>query len=168
MNNNIWVPALAADGRFTEWLDAHGLTLEEAARIQVPYMGDPQPAPRIARDDAFPTGTSIALGAALAASYWNARPNAAGTSRIANALGVIAGAAAIGTGATALGERGASPAIGAASMITGAASAWLSTRNVLRYRRVAEQKRDAARATVAPMMPADGSAGAGLLLSLRF
>jgi hypothetical protein len=167
MNNNVWVPELAGDTAFTSWLDMHGLTVAEAARIQVPYE-DPAPSPRIARDNAFPAGTSLALGGALVASYWNARPNAAGSSRVANALGMIAGAAAMGAGASSIGDGGVSPTIGAASMVAGAASTWLSARNVLRYQRVAEQKREAARATVAPLLPIDGSTGAGITVSLRF
>ena len=169
MNNNVWVAELEGDAEFGSWLDDHGLTLDEAARIQVPYIGDePMPTPRIARDDAFPTGTTIALGGALMASYWNARPNSAGASRVANALGMIAGASALGAGASSIGDRGAAPAVGAASMIAGAASAWLSARNVMRYRHTAEQKREAARATVAPLMPIDGSSGAGVSITLKF
>ena len=43
-DNNVWVAALAGDTAFTHWLDANGLTLAEAARIQVPYMeSDPAP-----------------------------------------------------------------------------------------------------------------------------
>ena len=168
MNNNVWVSELRGDTAFTGWLDRHGLTLAEAARIQVPYIGDPAPTPRVARSDAFPTGTTIALGSALVASYWNARPNASGTSRVGNVLGMVAGAAAIGTGAASIGNDGASPTVGAASMVAGAASAWLSGRNVVRYRRVAEEKREAARASVAPLMPVDGSSGAGLMVTLKF
>lgn len=169
MNNNVWVPEVAGDSAFVGWLDSHGLTVAEAARIQVPYIGeDPAPAPRITRDNAFPTGATVALGSALVASYWNARPNAAGASRFANALGMIAGATAVGAGAASIGDGGASPAIGAASMVAGAASAWLSTRNVVRYRRIAEQKREAARASVAPLMPVDGTSGAGIAVTLRF
>jgi hypothetical protein len=167
MNNNVWVRELAGDEEFRSWLDTHGLTLAEAARIQAPYVGDPPPETRVARGP-FPAMTSVALGTALATSYWNARPNAAGTSRVANALGVIAGAAALGAGASVVGDGGAAPAIGAASMVAGATSAWLSTRNVLRYRRIAEERRDATRATVAPIVPIDGSSGAGLMVTLKF
>ena len=168
MDNNVWVPELAGDTAFAGWLDMHGLTLGEAARIQVPYVEDPAPSPRIARNDAFPTGASLALGSALVASYWNSRPNSAGSSRVANALGMIAGATAIGAGASSISDGGMSPTIGAASMVAGAASTWLAARNVVRYQRVAEEKREAARATVAPLLPIDGSAGAGITVSLRF
>ncbi len=168
-NNNVWVAELEGDAELAAWLDDHGLTLAEAARIQVPYMPDETvPLPRVDRDDAFPTGASIALGGALLASYWNARPNSAGASKVANALGMIAGASALGAGASSIGDGGAAPAVGAASMIAGAASVWLSARNVMRYRHTAEQKREAARATVAPMMPIDGSAGAGVSITLKF
>jgi len=167
MNNNVWVRELAGEAEFRSWLDAHGLSLADAARIQAPYVGEPAPTPRVARDE-FPAMTTVALGGALAASYWNARPNAAGTNRVANALGVLAGAAALGAGASAVDDDGARPAIGAASMVAGATSAWLSTRNVIRYRRLAEEKREAARASVAPMVPIDGSAGAGVMVTLKF
>jgi len=55
-----------------------------------------------------------------------------------------------------------------ASIVAGAASAWFSGRNMVRYGRVAEQKREAARASVAPMLPLDGSTGAGVTVTLRF
>jgi hypothetical protein len=168
MNNNVWVGELATDSALASWLDTHGLTLAEAARIQVPYMGDPEPVPQVARDRDFPTGASLALGGALVASYWNARPNATGASRVANALGIMAGATAFAAGASSVGDGGASPTVGVASMVVGAASTWLSTRNIVRYRRIAEQKREAARASVAPVLPLDGSAGAGIGVTLRF
>ncbi|HTE43613.1 MAG TPA: hypothetical protein VK636_00105, partial [Gemmatimonadaceae bacterium] len=34
-NNNVWVDQLSADTAFAAWLDANGLTLHEAARIQL-------------------------------------------------------------------------------------------------------------------------------------
>jgi hypothetical protein len=34
-NNNVWVDELVGDTAFTHWLDASGLTLREAARIQM-------------------------------------------------------------------------------------------------------------------------------------
>jgi hypothetical protein len=41
MNNHVYVMALGADSAFTGWLDQHGLTLVEAARIQLPYVAEP-------------------------------------------------------------------------------------------------------------------------------
>lgn len=37
--NHVWVAELAEDGRFARWLARHGLTIEEAARIQFPSDG---------------------------------------------------------------------------------------------------------------------------------
>src|SRR5215212_9827940 len=39
VDNNVYVPQLARDTAFTAWLTENGITLAEAARIQVPYMG---------------------------------------------------------------------------------------------------------------------------------
>ncbi len=167
-DNNVLVDALAGDTAFTRWLDTNGLTVAEAARIQVPYMvEDPPPSGAIARANTSNLGSSIALGSAVVASLWTARANANGTRKTGNALGMIAGAAAIGMGASSLGSDGGSPTLGAATMVAGATSAWLSTRSALRYRRVATAKREAERATVTPVLPVDGKT-AGISLTLRF
>ena len=43
-NNAAWIVDLSRDERFSSWLDRHGLTLWEAARIQVPaFPGGPNP-----------------------------------------------------------------------------------------------------------------------------
>jgi hypothetical protein len=68
-NNNVWVPELAADTAVVAWLDREGLTLDEAALIQEPYMIDPGPAPttpQVARYNNTATVASVAsFGAAL-------------------------------------------------------------------------------------------------------
>lgn len=168
-DNNILVPQLAGDSAFNGWLDRHGLTLADAARIQVPYMmleGTDQPSAD--RNGALTTGTSVALGGAAIASLLTARMNADGTSRLGNALGAIAGATALGMGAASLGSDAGSPTLGAATMIAGATSAWLSTRSIMRFRTASAAKRDADRATVAPLLPVDGTSGAGVSVTLRF
>jgi len=52
LDNHVWVSELAGEVRFRRWLDAHGLTFEEAVRIQgpmggggVPVDGTPPPPP---------------------------------------------------------------------------------------------------------------------------
>ena len=170
MDNNVLVPDLAGDTAFTRWLDDHGLTVAEAARIQVPYVIDEDPisGDRAGASRASSTvSSSIALGSAVAASLWTARANANGTSKVGNVLGMIAGATALGVGANTLGGDNSSSVLGAATMAAGATSAWLSTRGVLRYRRVAAAKREADRATVAPLLPVDGKT-AGVTVTLRF
>ena len=168
MDNNVWVPQLANDTAFTRWLDAHGLTLAEAARIQVPYIIEDAAPVSASGARGASTGSAIALGGAVAASLWSARANADGHSRLGNALGVIAGATALGMGATAIGGEGSAPAIGAASMLAGATSAWLSTRGIMRHRQTVAAKREAERATVAPLLPVNGKSGAGVAVTLRF
>jgi hypothetical protein len=175
-DNDVWVPQLAGDTAFTAWLDDAGLTLAEAARIQVPYIGDEVPPPSPGRSGALTAASAATVGGALAASYLNLRANATGGSRLGTALGLAAGAAAIGLGSAGLTEGRVTPALGAANVAVGAASAWLSTRSLLRQRRLAAARREAPRrhdveaaprATVSPVLPVDGS-GAGLAVSVRF
>ena len=166
-DNNVWVPQLAGDTAFTGWLDQHGLTLAEAARIQVPYFEE-QPPPSQARSSASTTGASWALGGAALASLWTARANADGDSKVGNALGVLAGATAIGMGGASLSGEGNAPTLGVASIVAGATSAWLSSRAITRHRTAVAARRDAERATVAPVIPVDGKSGAGISVSLKF
>lgn len=167
MDNNVWVPELAGDTAFTGWLDVHGLTLAEAARIQVPYIGDGDPVVAD-RNSSLRTGSAITLGGAAVASLWTARANADGRSKLGNALGLIAGTTALGIGAAAMSDDGSSRSLGAASMLAGATSAWLSTRGIMRHRTALAAKREAERATVAPILPVDGKSGAGVAVTLKF
>ena len=166
-NNNVWVPELAGDTAFTHWLDHQGLTLAEAARIQVPYVME-DPAPVSASRRSLNGGTALAVGGAAVASLWTARANADGRSRLGNALGLAAGSVAIGMGAANLAGEGNAPAVGAASVLAGATSAWLSSRGIMRNRQALAAKREAERATVAPLIPVDGKSGAGISVSLKF
>jgi len=175
-DNDVWVPQLAGDTAFTAWLDDAGLTLAEAARIQAPYIGDEPPPPSPTHSGSLTAASAATVGGALAASYLNLRANATGGSRLGTALGLTAGAAAIGLGSAGLSEGRVSPALGAANVAVGVASAWLSTRGLLRHRRVAAEQReatqrrhaeDAPRATFSPVLPVDGSR-AGLAVSVRF
>ena len=167
-NNNVWVPELAGDTAFARWLDDHGLTLAEAARIQVPYEMIEDPAPASASRRSLNGGTALALGGAAVASLWTARANADGRSRLGNALGIAAGTVAIGMGTANLSGEGNAPAVGAASMIAGATSAWLSSRGMMRNRQALAAKREAERASVAPLLPVDGQSGAGVSVTIRF
>lgn len=165
-DNNVLVAQLAGDSAFGSWLDAHGLTLAEAARIQVPYdmVEDRAPA---STQRAATAASSLALGSAAIASIWTARSNADGSSRLGNTLGVIAGIAAFGTGAATIGTNDRADVLGMTTMLAGATSAWLSTRGALRNHRAVAAKRESERATVAPVLPVDGKS-AGISLTLRF
>ena len=177
-DNNVWVPALAGDADFAAWLDAHGLTLAEAARIQVPYVDDGvQAATQSVTRSPVSLGATVAGTASLAAAAWNATGNAQGASRVGNVLGLASGVAAMGLGTAGLADDRVSPALAAANVAAGMASVWLSTRSFRRHahhqrlaaaERRAEREREAPRASIAPLLPVGGESGAGVSVSVRF
>jgi hypothetical protein len=160
--NNAYVAELADDTALVAWLDSNGLTLEEAARIQAPYVGPPPgevSAQRTARDrvDVLPAALAGGLGAA--AIVWNARSSAAPRSPWRSAAGIAAGALGLAIGARQLDARRAPLAAGIANAAIGAASAGLATRNLLRPDVAPDvEAADAAAARRAPAV----SVGAGL------
>jgi hypothetical protein len=74
-DNHALVPALAGDTAFTVWLDASGLTLAEAARIQPEYGGssDDIDTPTAVMSGIFGVAGGVTVGVSLAA-----RPDAPG------------------------------------------------------------------------------------------
>jgi len=170
-DNNVWVARLASDTAFARWLSAHGLTLEEAARIQVPYIVAETPAQR-ARNVAFLAAAPVAVGGSLVASLWNANGNADGHRTFANVLGLGSGVMAVGMGATLIGNRDVPREIGVASAALGTVSVMLAARALRRHNvnvaleREAEQRRARVETSLAPIVPSRGSGG--IALSLRF
>lgn len=171
--DNIRVAQLAGDSAFIAWLDANGLTLAEAARIQVPYVGDP-PAPTASADRrSTPASLPVALGVSAAAGAWNVFRNADGHSRIANAIGVGAGLAAAGLGASQMNRDNVPRAASVATAAVGGLGVALSVRSIHRHNVIAAAEREAARkskvadATITPIIPVAGS-GAGVSVSFRF
>jgi hypothetical protein len=170
-DNNVWVSRLASDTAFTHWLSAHGLTLAEAARIQMPYMAPATPAQR-ARNVAFLTAAPIAVGGSAIASFWNTHGNADGHRRLGSLLGLGSGALAMGMGAALISNPDAPRGIGVASMALGGVSMGLAARAFHRHNvnvasgREAEQRRAKLEASLAPIVPS--GSGAGLSVSLRF
>lgn len=177
-DNNVWVAELAGDADVVAWLDANGLTLAEAARIQVPYEGDEPPPLREGGARAGPSAafTSMAMGTALASTALNTFVFSAAPSRTGVVLGTLSGAFALGAGASAIHDRGA-PEMGAASMVAGAVGLYVAGRafNRLRHQQAAAAQTPAAgseslqaRTTIAPIIPLAGTQGFGASLSLRF
>jgi hypothetical protein len=170
-DNNVWVAQLASDTALAQWLSTHGLTLDEAARIQVPYIVAETPAQR-ARNVAFLTAAPIAVGGSVIASLWNARGNADGHRGVANVLGVGSGALAMGMGATLIGKPDVPRGIGVASVALGGVSVVLAGRAMHRrsvsaaLEREAEQQHARVETSIAPILPS--GSGAGLAVSLRF
>ena len=176
LDNNVLVSELAGDTAFTSWLDAHGLTLVEAARIQVPYMSDQSPLVSAlgSRSATYAVGSAIAIGGSIATSLWNTRGNADGHRSLANIVGFATGAMTLGFGAAALGDNGAPAVVAPLSLIAGGVTTYLSTRGFLRHRLFASAERETARshgiarAAISPILPVAGSNGAGVSLRLSF
>lgn len=163
-NNNVWVPQLAGDAEFTAWLDENGLTLAEAARIQVPYLGEmpaPQPAAQTSSSHrAYNIGSAAVIGASAASALWSARTGG----RISKVSALTSGVAALGLGSVGLAGRDRS--VGAVNMIAGSAAAYLATRSILRDRRIASAQREEQRVSVTPTVSV--SDGAGVAVAFRF
>lgn len=176
MDNNVWVPELAGDTAFTAWLDVHGITLAEAARIQVPYVDDGSPIVSAlgSRTAVYGIGSAIAIGGAAATAIWNGGHNASGRRTLGNVLGVATGMLALGFGAAASTDEGAPPAVGALSLAVGGLSTFLSSRGFVRHQRLvaserrATREREAARVSVAPMLPISRRGGTGLAVRVAF
>lgn len=177
-NNNIFVAELAGDAGLATWLDENGLTLGEAARIQVPYFGDPMPdiivEPRAGNTVAYSIASAIAIGGSVAASLWTMRGNSDGHRRLSNIAGFVASASSVGLGVAAAGDRTAPRAIAPLSLLAGSVGAYVATRGMLRHnanraaRREAAQPARVGRAMVTPILPISGQNGAGLSMRLSF
>jgi hypothetical protein len=169
-NNRVYVMELGADTAFTGWLDHHGLTLAEAARIQVPYMADDSPmsltSGGVDAMAAMLTGGSALLGGA------NLLANSSGKRKLLSVAGFGMGAITAAAGAASMQEQGSAAFVGPMAMTIGAATAIYSATRMLKH---AEETRNAnagagARLTVAPSveLPKEASARVGLTGRLRF
>jgi hypothetical protein len=164
MNNNVWVMQLKGDAAFETWLREHGLTLDEAARIQLPYeMVTVEPAAQ--RSSAAP----LFAASAGAIAAMNLATNADGHGRIRNWLGVASGVANIAVGAGLFQVEQRNRRSGLWNVGLGTVSAALTTRAMFRRNSMLAARRDAERAkvAVAPMLPTSES-GAGLSVNIKF
>lgn len=171
-DNNVWVPQLAADTAFTGWLDANGITLSEAARIQVPYVQPVSKAEEV-RNVAFLSVAPFAIGGAAVTSLMNAFGNADGHRTTVSKMGLVSGIVTTGMGIALLDKGDVAPAVGASAVAIGGTSIALSTRSIRRNATIASE-RDAARtrataaASLAPTVNANGETGARVAVSIRF
>lgn len=164
-NNNVWVAQLAGDTAFTRWLDASGLTLDEAARIQVPYVGPlpdekPLTSAQRARNTAYLITAPVAIGGAAITAFLNARSNADGHRTGVSKAGIATGLGSIAAGTLLMAKRDLPSgyfAAGAASTVLGGASVMLSTRSMQRHN-----------ASLAPVVTMGSRPAAGLSLSIDY
>ncbi|MDB4882479.1 MAG: hypothetical protein JWL95_1245 [Gemmatimonadetes bacterium] len=171
-NNNVWVATLAADSAFTGWLAENGITLAEAARIQVPYVAPSSPA-QVARNTAFIVAAPIALGSAAVTTVLNAFGNADGHQRASRIIGFASGLVSAGVGATLMTKPEMPRQLGAMTAAVGGLSIALASRATGRHRalvaqrREAEQSRGSVQASLSPVVGGSGT-GTGVALSIRY
>jgi hypothetical protein len=169
-NNNVWVAQLAGDSAFTHWLDDHGLSLAEAARIQIPYVQPSSPA-QVARNTAFLAVAPLALGSATVASLINVLANSDGHQRTTRVIGFASGAITAGVGAALLMKPDVPRSIGIASAAVGGISVALASRATRRHSAVVAQQRASARegmqTSLSPVLGGENG-GAGVALSIRY
>jgi hypothetical protein len=174
-NNNVWVDDLAADSAFTRWLDANGLTLHEAARIQVPYV-EPVSNAQVAREVSFAIAAPISLVGSTAMSLWNITGNADGHRPAASWTGMVLGAASVTSGTLLLTKgpdvQNKFGQIGAVAIGMGATSVLASAVAMHQHRVIVAAQRDSTKrsvvttASVSPVVMPNGAAGLGM--TLRF
>lgn len=170
MNNNVWVVALAGDTQFREWLAYNGLTLEEAARIQVPYEfgPDPAPAPAPATRTRASFGTAANLGVAGMAAI-NVFTNRDGHGRVRNWLGIASGIGNVVVGTGMIRSEQQTRTSGYVNVGLGALGTALSTRAMFRHRAALASRRGTTspRVSIAPVLPTSES-GTGVSLNVTF
>jgi hypothetical protein len=149
-DNNVLVPQLAGDTALSAWLSANGLTLEEAAHIQVPYTR-PVSNAEVAREVALVIVSPFALAGSAITSISNLRGNSDGHRRWVNAIGIASGLTTVLVGArVAVSDiSGDAPSIGGALAAIGTTSTALSVRGIRRHRSIAESQREAAKRAIA-------------------
>src|SRR5262245_38819023 len=178
MSNNVWVAQLAGDTALATWLDRNGLTLAEAARIQVPYVRDePMTPAKAARNTMFFAVAPASAVVATTATLWHIVANAdghrPGVSWSGGAAGSLTSTAGVLLMLRSYDASNDSFKIGAAAATLGGLSILTSTRSIYRHRviaqREAEEKKRVAEATVSPLVGFDrGNPSLGASLSLRF
>lgn len=165
--NNAYVPELADEPGLAAWLDQHGLTLAEAARIQPTYGG-------VDHDDDETAGkvyvaTSLAVTALSTVSIvWNARSmDRLAGHRPRAFVGIAAGAVNLGLGLDYVGRRGGRlPAFGVVSLAVGATAAILGVRALGADSKAAERR--SPRLSLVPVATAGRHSRLGFEGSFRF
>ena len=96
-DNHVYVVELSADTAFRHWLVDNGLTLAEAARIQVPYMGNPGPVEPGKTYTANATAVALSVGA-TGLTAWNVVRNRHAERKVLSVAGIATGAVGIVAG----------------------------------------------------------------------
>lgn len=161
--NNAYIPDLVDEPGLAAWLDRHGLSLAEAARIQPSYGGQQVAHPTV--------GVGVAAGAAgtlsIASIIWNARSmDRLAGHRTRTLVGLGAAAVNLGLGLAYVGDHGARVTFGIINLAVGAPAAILGIRAL-----GAKSKADpgaAPRLAVAPSLTTGARPRFGFSASFRF
>lgn len=182
-NNNVWIGELNADTAMGSWLHENGITLAEAARIQVPYTGDQPPSNVQGGSNKL---TYVSAGAALATlatsagmTAYNVLGNGDGHGRKRAVLGLVSGMSTSIVGAVIASQPTSSDRtqarVGGVGVAIGALGMAAATRSLLhRSTFLAAQsdaestKRASVETNISPILPIGKNTGTGLSMSIRF
>jgi hypothetical protein len=172
LDDNVRVAQLAGDTAFRTWLDENGLTLAEAARIQVVYAYSPTPA-QMAGTVAVGLGASVGMLASLSTTLANATLNRDGNSKKTTIWGLASSGVTLAAGVALLHSPDLPHRWGTMTTTVGAAGVAMSSiswRNHSAFERDAA-RRNAASVALAPTLDLGGGNQAprvGGELSIRF
>jgi len=174
-NNNVWVDDLQADTAFTHWLDDNGLTLSEAARIQIVYDNSMTPV-EMARQVSYIAIAPLAVVSSASMTLWNLSGNSDGHRPGASWTGMMAGALGVGAGGLLMTHSSASPdKVGTLGLVTAgtgllsmvaAGTAMHSHNQFLAAQRDSTRRPVVTDASIGPVVTPNGSTGIGM--SFRF
>ncbi len=138
-NNNVRVHELAGDTALVAWLDNNGITLDEAARIQVMYIqsGPFDLSPAQIRRVAMVAVTPFALAGAVVTSTWNVFGNSDGHRMSSSVTGIVSGLVSIGVGAELSSMQGIPKSSGMIMAGVGSASIALAVRSLVHRNEIA-------------------------------
>jgi hypothetical protein len=170
-NNNVRVHELAADTALASWLDENGITLDEAARIQVVYAQSPDvQVTRLATLGLTP----IALVGSLVTGTWNATGNSDGHRTGPAVTGIISGVLSVGLGAELSATQGIPKSSGLIMAGVGGATIAFAVRSLVHRHETAMAIREEQESVIIhdvkinPMIAMGRGAAPGVAVSLKF
>jgi hypothetical protein len=142
--NNAYIRQLTDDQALVAWLDASGLSVSEAARIQPGYYGNPccvvVDDPIVTERDRVSTNYALLSMGLGGSSLGTIGFNAFGPSRTSGGLGLVAGVATIIAGAANLDADPASKRVAVANTAVGTVAALAGLRTLFAMRSARSQE----------------------------
>ena len=169
-NNNAWVSELSGDVELDAWLTRQGLTLAEAARIQVPYEQS--------NSGPYVWSTFAGTGVSSLASAVNLTANRSGRAGIVTFVGAVGGLGTIALGIA--GVKQEAPAIASAVNIVAGGLALVTSiqsqrrlESMVTLRRESERQAQQAvtrkvQTSLTPLLSVGDQPSAGIAVQVRF